>query len=220
MSLATISEDEDEYNGLYCGSAADDAHEPIKWVQAVRVQSASIPAKRPLATFTFGAGMVESRSNLLARRRWRSCLGTVIPSSLSSPLSPGGLTRTLLLLPRRLRRPRGVLAAVAAPAIAAAEAAAQRAVADAIAAAEAAAQRAEGAAGAALAAEEAAAAGRLAAAAAAIAAAETAAAAATEGADLLVVAPVTTMWPQVLRRLRAHRRRRECSIRRKVHRAP
>jgi hypothetical protein len=54
-SLATVSEDEDEYNANYCGSAAGDAHELDKWAQAVRWQSSSYaPA------FTFGAGMVES----------------------------------------------------------------------------------------------------------------------------------------------------------------
>ena len=202
-SLATISEDEDEYNGLYCGSAADDAHEPIKWVQAVRVQSASITAKRPLATFTFpGAGMVESfgASEVEVVSRYGD---SIEPSVTRRADADAALAAEETAAAERR-------AAVAA-AIAAAEAAAQRAdadaaiaaeeaatagrrtaVADAIAAAAAAAQRAEEVA--ALAAEEAAAAGRLAAAAAAIAAAEKdAEAAATEGADLLVVAPVTTI---------------------------
>ena len=54
-SLASVSEDEDEYNANYCGSAAPDAHELDKWAQAVRYKSSSYaPA------FTFGAGMVES----------------------------------------------------------------------------------------------------------------------------------------------------------------
>ena len=54
-SLASsASEDEDEYNANYCGSAASDAHELDKWAQAIRRAHAS------LATFSFGAGAVES----------------------------------------------------------------------------------------------------------------------------------------------------------------
>ena len=137
-SLATISEDEDEYNGLYCGSAADDAHEPIKWVQAVRVQSASITAKRPLATFTFpSAGMVESfgasevevvsryghsiKPSVARRADADAALAAEETAAaerrrlllrLRSPRRrplPSVLMRTLPLPPRRLQQPGGAL---------------------------------------------------------------------------------------------------------------
>ena len=59
-SLASVSEDEDEYNANYCGSAAPDAHELDKWAQAVRYKSSTSFAP----AFTFGAGMVESFGEL------------------------------------------------------------------------------------------------------------------------------------------------------------